>query len=139
MRLAKDIKELYSSLPELDRKSPKQVKLLLVLIEAKGKSVPAAELLHKTETSKAALDSLEKKGLVEIFEKEVDRRYKEHYEEVHQEFVLTDQQKKVIDEISPKIKESVFQSYLLHGVTGSGKLRFTLNLQRLHLNKINQF
>ncbi|MFN3872972.1 MAG: primosomal protein N' [Ignavibacterium sp.] len=135
VRLAKDIKELYSKLPELDRKSPKQVKLLLVLIEAKGKSVPVAELLHKTETSKAALDSLEKKGLVEIFEKEVDRRYKEHFEEVHQEFVLTEQQKKVIDEISPKIKESVFQSYLLHGVTGSGKTQVYIELAKIALEQ----
>ncbi|GMU94552.1 primosomal protein N' [Ignavibacterium album] len=135
VRLAKDIKELYSKLPELDRKSPKQVKLLLVLIEAKGKSVPVAELLHKTETSKAALDSLEKKGFVEIIEKEVDRRYKEHYEEVHQEFVLTEQQKKVIDEISPKIKESLFQSYLLHGVTGSGKTQVYIELAKIALEQ----
>lgn len=135
VRLAKDIKELYSSLPELDRKSPKQVKLLLVLIEAKGKSIPVAELLHKTETSKAALDSLEKKGFVEIFEKEVDRRYKEHYEEVHQELVLTEQQRNVFDEISPKIKESVFQTYLLHGVTGSGKTQVYIELAKVALEQ----
>lgn len=135
VRLSKNVKELYSSLPELDRKSPKQVKLLLVLIEAKGKSIPVAELLHKTETSKAALDSLEKKGFVEIFEKEVDRRYKEHYAEVHQEFVLTDQQKKVLEEISPKIKESIFQSYLLHGITGSGKTQVYIELAKIALEQ----
>ncbi len=105
------------------------------MIEAKGKSIPVAELLHKTETSKATLDSLEKKGFVEIFEKEVDRRYKEHYEEVHQEFVLTYQQRKVLEEISPKIKESVFQSYLLHGVTGSGKTQVYIELAKIALEQ----
>lgn len=135
VRLTKDVKELYSALPELDRRSPKQVKLLLVLIEAKGKSLPVSELLHKTETSKAALDSLERKGFVEIFEKEVDRRYKEHYVEVHQEFVLTEQQRKVLEEITPKIRESVFQAYLLHGVTGSGKTQVYIELAKIALEQ----
>ncbi|BDQ02930.1 primosomal protein N' [Ignavibacterium sp.] len=135
VRLTKDVKELYSALPELDRRSPKQVKLLLVLIEAKGNSLPVSELLHKTETSKAALDSLERKGFVEIFEKEVDRRYKEHYVEVHQEFVLTEQQRKVLEEITPKIRESVFQAYLLHGVTGSGKTQVYIELAKIALEQ----
>ncbi len=44
VKLAKEIAEIYASFPELDRKSPKQVKILLKLIEAKGVALPVAEL-----------------------------------------------------------------------------------------------
>ncbi len=137
VKLAREIGEIYSSFPELDRRSPKQVKILLKMIEAKGTALPVAELLHKTESSKSSLDGLEQKGFIKIFEKEVDRRYKEHYVEEHQELVLTKQQQIVVDEVSKLINENKFQTYLLHGVTGSGKTQVYIKLtkQALEQNK----
>ena len=135
VKLAKEIAEIYASFPELDRKSPKQVKILLKLIEAKGISLPVAELLHKTEASLSSLNGLEQKGFVQIFEKEVDRRYKEHYEEDHQELVLTDQQQKITDEVLDKINGNNFQTYLLYGITGSGKTQVYIELAKRALEK----
>lgn len=135
VKLAKEIAEIYASFPELDRKSPKQVKILLKLIEAKVISLPVAELLHKTEASLSSLNGLEQKGFVQIFEKEVDRRYKEHYEEDHQELVLTDQQQKITDEVLDKINGNNFQTYLLYGITGSGKTQVYIELAKRALEK----
>lgn len=135
VKLAKELAEIYASFPELDRKSPKQVKILLKLIEAKGIALPVAELLHKTESSKSSLNGLEQKGFVKIFEKEVDRRFKEHYEEVHQELTLTKQQQEIVDEILSVENQNKFKTFLLYGITGSGKTQVYIEIAKQVLAK----
>jgi len=83
--------------------------------------------LKKTDTTKSSVDSLVKKGLVEIFEMEVERKYKDEYQEPLQSFELTEKQKSVINEVSAKIENQEFNTFLLHGVTGSGKTQFILS------------
>ncbi|MCJ7554407.1 MAG: DEAD/DEAH box helicase family protein, partial [Ignavibacteriaceae bacterium] len=128
VKLAKDIAQIYVVFPELERRSPKQVKVLLELISAKGKSLPVAELLHKIEGTKSTIDSLANKNIVEVFEKEVERRYSEQYSEEHLELVLTDSQQKVVNEINEFIGKKEFKTFLLHGVTGSGKTQVYIEL-----------
>ncbi len=135
VKLAKEIAEIYASFPELDRKSPKQVKILLKMIEAKGISLPVAELLHKTESSQSSLTGLEQKGFVKIFEKEVDRTFKESYSEEHQKFALTKQQQEIVNEVLAAQNLNKFQTFLLHGVTGSGKTQVYIELARQVLAK----
>lgn len=135
VKLAKSVAEVYAGFPELDRKSPKQVKILLQLISAKGKSLPVAVLLNKTESSKSSIDSLQKKGFVSVFEKEIDRHFKDVYEEDHQKLTLTEKQKFVVDEVAAVINEQNFQTFLLHGITGSGKTQVYIELTKLALSK----
>jgi primosomal protein N' (replication factor Y) len=130
VKLDKKIGEVYSLFPELERRSPKQLKLLLELINAKKKGLPVAELLHKTSSSRSSLDSLAAKGFIKIYEQEIDRRFVDQYREEYTELVLSEKQNEVINEISREIEKENFKAFLLHGVTGSGKTQVYIELTK---------
>jgi len=130
VKLNKTVGEVYSLFPEIERRSPKQVKLLLELVNAKGKGLPVAELLHKTSSSKSSLDSLAAKGIVKLYVQEIDRRYVEQYKEEQTKFSLSAKQSEVIDEVSKTIDDESFKTFLLHGVTGSGKTQVYIELAK---------
>jgi primosomal protein N' (replication factor Y) len=130
VKLEKKVGQVYSIFPEIERRSPKQVKLLLELVNAKGKGLPVSELLHKTSSSKSSLDSLAAKGIVKIYEQEVDRKFVEHYKEEQTNFSLSEKQIEVISEVSKTIEEESFKTFLLHGVTGSGKTQVYIELAK---------
>ncbi len=128
VKLAKSIDAVYDFIPEIESKSPKQVVLLLELLAQKDSAIQLSDLLKKTKTHQASIDSLVKKNIVEVFDKEVERVFTETYKEEIQTFTLSDDQKKIIDEVDNKIKKNEFASFLVHGVTGSGKTQVYIEL-----------
>lgn len=130
LSLNREIDSIYSFIPEIEKKSPKQVVLLLELIAAKNNEMIQSELLKKTKVNISSVNSLIKKGFIKIVEKETERVYKESYIEDIQIFELTAKQKEIIKIISEDIQTQHFNPYLLHGVTGSGKTQVYIELAK---------
>ncbi len=135
VKLTKTVDEVLQHMPEIEKKSAKQTVILLELISNKEHEIQQSELLKKTKTHSATVASLIKKELVIVFDKEVERVYEEQYSEEIKDHKPTDDQQKIIDEVGKQIDNSKFQSYLLHGVTGSGKTQVYIELAKKALSQ----
>ena len=128
VKLAKPVSEVYELIPEIESRSPKQVSILLELISKRKKDVKQSDLLKKTGASQSSIHSLEEKGIVATFEKEVERRFSESFTENQVEFKLAKDQQRAIDEVEKFVIAKKFQTFLLHGVTGSGKTQVYIEI-----------
>lgn len=86
--------------------------------------VPISELKERHPGTASILRQLKTHGLVEIFLKEAFRQ--PSWEEIPNPtdgppFLLTEDQKKAVEEITASLHSGKFSPFLLHGVTGSGK------------------
>lgn len=79
------------------------------------------------------INKLIDKGIIEKYEKEV-YRLEEDIERLENEPILTSEQQTVIS----KININTFKSYLLHGVTGSGKTEVYMQLIKTVINNQKQ-
>ena len=83
--------------------------------------VPVHSLLEECRASSSSLSSLETRGLVEIVAREVPRTVKFKYSEPQQKFTLNRHQLQALEQIEKPIASGAYETFLLHGVTGSGK------------------
>lgn len=105
-------------------RAPQQARLLRALAEA-GPTV-TAQLAQRTGTRPAQLRDLVTRGLVETFEREAPRNVLGPPVAREQPLPLTDDQAKVLAPIHRCMTEGRSSTFLLHGVTGSGKTEIYL-------------
>jgi len=119
VRLKSDL-PAAEQIEQLLQRSPKQKMVYDHLIKGE---ISTASLEKQVKGSAAALRSLKEKGLVEIFSKKIER--KSHVDISSQpigpSLKFTPEQKKVFVKLDAAIQAEKFQTFLLHGVTGSGK------------------
>lgn len=105
----------------------KQKRVLNFLLKNQGCSV--SELESFTESSRVTINSLVKKGLIEIKEEKVNRNPLVNKNiNSNQKLSLTDEQEKAYNCVADAIEKNEFKDFLLYGVTGSGKTEVYLQL-----------
>jgi primosomal protein N' (replication factor Y) (superfamily II helicase) len=98
-----------------------QQRLINILCEAND-AISLSELLEQAEVSASVVRTLEKRGIVEVFPREVRRDPLAHLKQQQMDLVnLNDEQQQALDQIIGKINKHEYATFLLHGVTGSGK------------------
>ncbi|HUK90485.1 MAG TPA: primosomal protein N', partial [Blastocatellia bacterium] len=86
-------------------------------------SLALAALLDIAGVSASTIRTLEKRGLIEVFPREVRRDPLAHLpdQSTIQQCTLNPEQQAALDKIVAQIGQNHYATFLLHGVTGSGK------------------
>lgn len=122
----KAVESLYVSKSTLER-APKQLEALYA-VEQAGKPVLLSDLKEQGY-SEAIVRELEKKGFVRKLDVVVERDpFDGKVFEADQKKTLTKEQDEAFKTINRAVIESQIETYLLHGVTGSGKTEVYLQL-----------
>jgi primosomal protein N' (replication factor Y) len=129
------LSQKYLDEPNMYKLSLKQKQAVDLLMQNSSASVK--EMCYLCNMTAAVVESLCRKGVFESYEYEVVLPSNAQIKENVSDIVLSDEQNKVFEGISNRIKENKPKGILLHGVTGSGKtsvfiklIDFTLKLKK---------
>ncbi|MEJ2543714.1 MAG: primosomal protein N' [Calditrichaceae bacterium] len=93
-----------------------------------GKLMLMSEFLKDTSMASETLKRLCEENICSVEEMQLERKPEINYQELEKKIVLTDEQVSVINEISSHLDTDEYKSFLLHGVTGSGKTQVYIEI-----------
>lgn len=117
-----------------DKKLPSKQAALLEEILQRSQSddnpIPVDALLKQLRASLSSLKGLETKGLVKIAKREVIRASSYETDEPLLNITLNKFQQEALNSISAALKLEHYKTFLLHGITGSGKTQVYIDAIR---------
>ncbi len=127
-------KKYNEILTELSKSAPSRALCLKIIYE--HQEISQRNLLRKGGFSRSVIAALIEKNYIEKFQKEVFRSYYSTSPSQSQEkIMLNEYQKRAIVHIEEAIDESMFKTFLIHGVTGSGKTQIYIEAIKRVLEK----
>jgi primosomal protein N' (replication factor Y) len=127
--------ELVAGLEVLSLRATKQREIIQFLI-SHPESLPLKELLDYCGTTRASVKSLEEAGVLQVEQQEVNRDpYQDRDFKRTEPLLLTPEQEKAYQSITSTIDQGEYKTFLMHGVTGSGKTEVYLQTISYVLNE----
>jgi primosomal protein N' (replication factor Y) len=113
--------QMANTCSALRAKNPAQASVLDVMLQV-TRGMLLTELLEESDSSRASIYALVKKGLLRMGPVQIDRSplVDEEYIKTKPKKLTTEQQT-ALDRIQQAMDRTCFETHLLHGVTGSGK------------------
>lgn len=126
--------QVESGVPPQSRFTPNQQK---ILDELRGldEPTPVRPLIRRTGVSLSTVKSLEKKNLLKIAKREVLRGTSDARSEPPQHLVLNRHQEQALAAMTQALTKNIHKTFLLHGVTGSGKTQVYIEAIRFALER----
>lgn len=134
-KLRKAVRLLNAEQDEPQKPTTDQQQDILRVLVENGGEMMFLELLEKANTGASAINTLAKRGRLEIFTTEVLRDPLANTTLPGlQDLKLNAEQKFALDEITKGLESGEFRAFLLHGITGSGKTEVYIRAMRYALD-----
>jgi len=117
--------------PEGEKEPTEAQQRILDRLRENGGEMTFTDLLEQADAGASSINTLAKRGWLEIFTTEVRRDpFAGTAIAEHEKIVLNPEQSFVLSEITKGLATSAFRAFLLHGVTGSGKTEVYIRAMR---------